>query len=183
MIFFESTVQEVSHWTCRRRRSQHRFMFQKTALVFALKSEERRDRLIKPSMLTFWEIMSDGLFESDSCVELKKPDFFFGDAIAEDERTLYDMDYKWLRQIGERKFFLPNMERMYTLAFLQHMSVYRTMEWDLSKSLFGVSLGKLGVNEAYPAGYGRDVLGLQHGLVRAEYPEGETHQLAATFIN
>ena len=72
------------------------------------------------------------------------------------------------------KFFLPNMGRMYPLAYLQHLSVCRTMEWDLSKSLFDVSLGKLGVNEAYPAGHGRDVLGLQPGLVRDEYPIGET---------
>ena len=42
------------------------------------------------------------------------------------------------------------------------------------KSLSGVPLGKLGVNEAYPAGHERDVLGLQTGLVRAEYPTGET---------
>ena len=119
-------------------------------------------------MLTFQEIMSDGWFEFDSRVELKKPDFFFGDAIAEAERTLYDRDYKWLRQIEERKFFLLNMERMYPLAYLQHMSVRRTMEWDLSKSLSSVSLGKLGVNEAYPAGHGKDVLGLQPGFVRVE---------------
>ena len=57
------------------------------------------------------------------------------------------------------------------------------MEWDLSKSISGVSLGKLGANEAYPAGHGRDVLGLHLGLVRAKYPIGETPQLAATFIN
>jgi len=57
------------------------------------------------------------------------------------------------------------------------------MECDLSKSLSGVSFGKLGVNEAFPAGHGRDVLGLQPGLFRAEYPLGETPQLTATFIN
>jgi len=50
------------------------------------------------------------------------------------------------------------------------MSVRRKMEWDLSKSIFGVSLGKLGTNEAYVTGHGRDVFGLQPGLVRAQYP-------------
>jgi len=35
-------------------------------------------------MLTLQEIMTDGRFEADSHVILKKPDFFFGDAIAED---------------------------------------------------------------------------------------------------
>jgi len=46
-----------------------------------------------------------------------------------------------------------------------------------------VSLGKLGAKDAYPAGHGNDVFGLFSGLVRPEYPKGETPQLAATFIN
>jgi len=118
--------------------------------------------------------MTDERFKSDSRVALKKPDFFFGDAIAEDDMILYDGDNKWLRQIRDKKFFLPNIERMYPLAYLQHMSVRRTIEWDLSKSFFSVSLGKLGMNEAYSAGHGEDVFGLQPGLVRAKYPTGET---------
>ena len=70
------------------------FVLPKTAPVFALKSRERRDRLSNPSMLTFREIMTNGLFESDTRVVLKKPDFFFGDAITEEDRILYDGDYK-----------------------------------------------------------------------------------------
>jgi len=45
-------------------------------------------------MLTFWEIMTNGRFESDIRIALKKSDFFFGDAITEDDRILYDGDYK-----------------------------------------------------------------------------------------
>ena len=63
------------------------------------------------------------------------------------------------------------------------MSIRRAIEWDLSKSISGVSLGKLAVNEAYAAGHWRDIFGLHPGLVRVEYPTGETPQLAATFIN
>ena len=114
---------------------------------------------------------------------LKKPNFYFGDAITEEDRVLYDGDYKWLRQIGDRRFFLPNMERMYPLAYLQNTSVHRAMEWDLSQSISGISLGKLGVKEAYPADHVKDVFGLYPGLVRAEYPKGETPQLATTLIN
>ena len=43
---------------------------------------------------------------------------FFGDAIAEDDKILYYGDYKWLCQIGDKKFFLPNVKRMYPLAYL-----------------------------------------------------------------
>jgi len=57
------------------------------------------------------------------------------------------------------------------------------MEWDLSKSISGVSFSKLGANEAYPAGHVKDVFGLYPELVRPEYPIGETSQLATTFIN
>ena len=46
-----------------------------------------------------------------------------------------------------------------------------------------MSLDKLGAKEAYPAGHGKDVFGLYPELVRAEYPKGETPQLATTFIN
>jgi len=73
--------------------------------VFALKSRERQDKLNNPNMLTFREIMTNGLFESDIRVVLKKPDFFFGDTITEDDRILYDGDYKWLRQIGDKRYF------------------------------------------------------------------------------
>ena len=135
------------------------FVLQRTAPVFALKSRECRDRLSNPSMLTFREIMTDGLFESDTRVVLKKPDFFFGDAITEKDRLLYDMNYKWLRQIGDRRFFLSNMERMYPLTYLHHTSVHRSMEWNLSQSISGVSLGILGVKKAYPAGHRKDVFG------------------------
>jgi len=57
------------------------------------------------------------------------------------------------------------------------------MEWDLSRFVFGVSLGRLGAKEAYPAGHGKDVFNLFSKLVRPEYPKRETPQLAAPFIN
>jgi len=136
--------------------------------VTAGKSKERKDRITKASMLTLRDITSDGLFESDSCALLRKPSFFFGDAITEDDRILCNGDYKWLRQIGDMRFFLPNMERMYPLSYLQHMSVHRAMEWDLSRFFSGVSLGRLGAKEAYPVGHKKDVFGLLPGLVRAE---------------
>ena len=63
------------------------------------------------------------------------------------------------------------------------MSVHRTMEWDLSQSIFDVSLGELGAKEAYPAGHEKDVFGLFPEIVGAEYPKGETPLLATTFIN
>ena len=113
---------------------------------------------------------------------LRKPDFFFGDSIEEDEAALYDGDYKWLRQIGNRRFFLPNMERMYPLAYLQYMSACQTMDRELAKSISGVILSKIDACEAFTVGHGRDVLGLQSGLVGAKYSTGETPQLAASFI-
>ena len=43
-------------------------------------------------------------------------------------------------------------------------------------------MGKIGAHEAYTVGNGRNMLGLQPGLVKAEYPMGQTLLLAATFI-
>ena len=94
------------------------------------------------------EIISDGLFEMDSRTSLRKPAFLFGDAIDEDDRILHDRDYKWLRQIWDMRFFLPNMERMYSLSYLQHMFVHRAMDWDLSRFISGVSLDRLGAKKS-----------------------------------
>ena len=69
-------------------------------------------------MLTLWEIISDGRFESDFRALLRRLKFFFIDSIEEDEASLYEGDYKWLHQISSRRFVLPNMERMYPLAYL-----------------------------------------------------------------
>ena len=146
------------------------------------KSKKRRSRISNARMLTLQEIISDGRFESDSGGLLRKPDFFFGDLIEEDDVALYDWDYKWLCQIGSRRFFLLNMEWMYPLAYLHHMSVCQIIDWELIKPISGVTLGKISAGEAFTIGHGRDVLGLQPGLVRAEYQTEETPQLATTFI-
>ena len=143
------------------------FALRKTAPVTTGKSKEHKDRITKASMLTLREIISDGLFELDSRALQRKLGIFFGDAVTEDDRILCDGDYKWLCQIGNRKFFLPNMERMYPLFFLQYMSVHHVIEWDLSRFFSGVSHGRLGVKEAYLAGHGKDVFGLLSELVRA----------------
>ena len=121
-------------------------------------------------MLTLRKIVLDGQFESDFRALLRKSNFLFGDSIEEDEAVHYDGDYKWLCQIGNKRFFLLNMERIYPLAYLQHMSVHQTMDWELVKTIFRVSLGKIGDNDVYTVGHGREVL----GLVRAKYPKGDS---------
>ena len=63
------------------------FMLQRTAPVTTGKSKERKERITKVSILTHREIISDGLFESDSRTLLRKPAFFSGDAIEEDDRS------------------------------------------------------------------------------------------------
>ena len=50
------------------------------------------------------------------------------------------------------------------------------------KPISGVILGKISAQEAFTVGHGRDVLGLHPGLVKVEYPTGETPQLVVTFI-
>jgi len=50
------------------------------------------------------------------------------------------------------------------------------MDWELAKSLSGASLVKIGANAAYPAGHGREAIGIQPGLIRAEYLIGKTPQ-------
>ena len=70
--------------------------------------------------------------------------------------------------------------------FLFLSSTYVRSSYDGVRSLpvcLGVSLDRLGAKKVYSAGHGKDVFGLFLGLVRPEYPKGETSQLGATFIN
>jgi len=151
--------------------------------VTADKSKERMERLSKVDMATFRELMTDAELTTDSRVPLKKPVFFFGDNIGTGGYTLHDGDYKWLRQIEGQKFFLPNMERMYPLSYLQHMSVPRVMAWDLARPVSNISLGILGARKVHNAGHGREVFSLFPRLLRSDHPVGETPQLSTTFIN
>ena len=58
----------------------------------------------------------------------KKTDFLFGDSVDKDAEVMYDSGYKWLHRLGECRFFLPGMERMFSLSFIQSMSLHRSME-------------------------------------------------------
>ena len=61
--------------------------------------------------LNFKEIISDGRFESEDRKLIRQLVFFFRDSIDSNNNDLFDSNYKWLRQIGDQRFFLPNMER------------------------------------------------------------------------
>ena len=64
------------------------FVLQRTAPVITGKSKERRSLISNASMLTLCEIIFYFQFELDSRALLRKPDFFFGDSIEEDEAAL-----------------------------------------------------------------------------------------------
>ena len=159
------------------------FVLQRTAPVTADKSKERRERLSNVDLATLRELMTDAAFTTNSRVPMKKPAFFFGDNISEGGYTLHDGDYKWLRQIEGRRFFLPNMERMYPLSYLQHMSVPRPMVWEITRPVPEVSLGTLGSRKVYNAGHEKEAFGLFPGLLRSDHLVGETPKLSTTFIN
>jgi len=46
-----------------------------------------------------WELISDERFESKDHHLFRKPPFLFGDAIEEDEETLFDRNYMWLLEV------------------------------------------------------------------------------------
>ena len=92
------------------------------------KDRERRTKLSLASSQTLQELITDERFESDTRLLLRKPDFLFGDSINEDAEVILDGSYKWLRQLGERRFFLSDMEMMFSLSSIQSMSLHRPME-------------------------------------------------------
>jgi len=84
---------------------------------------------------------------------------------------------------GNRHFFLPNMECMVPLSYLQSMSIWRQMDWDLVKSQQLVSIKRINNHGVIPIGSGRDIIGFSPGLLRHEYLKGETHKQANSFIS
>ena len=159
------------------------FCFRREAPAFTRKQEEHIAKLTRCSSLTLWEIISYGKLDAPDRSPLRKPVFLFGDSILADDSTLHDGNYKWLRQIGDRFIFIPNMVRMVPLFYLQSMSVPRLMDWDLTRSQGRISVGRVINYRSSPAGNGQCIVGLHPGLVGHELPQGETPKEADMFIN
>jgi len=87
------------------------FSLRKIVSAFTGTNEELQASLIKGTTSTLRELISNKRFESTNCRLLRKLVFLFGDAIDENEEVLFDRNYKWLLQIGERRLFLSNMNR------------------------------------------------------------------------
>ena len=113
---------------------------------------------------------------------MKKPVFLFGDSIDADESPLIVGNYRWLRKIGDIFLFLPIMLRMVPLSYLQSMSIPRPMEWNLTRSQDGVSIGKIINYQSSPVGQSRTVVGLLPGLTGQEFPRSEVPRQADLFI-
>jgi len=135
----------------------------RTISAFTGKNRERQTKLSQASSLTLRELITNGRFESNACTLLRKLNFLFRDSVDKDAEMMYDGNYKWLHQLGERRFFLPIMERMFSLSFIQSTSLHRLMKWELKKEQSGVSLGWISHHTTIPAGYGRNVVGLLSG--------------------
>ena len=113
---------------------------------------------------------------------LRKPNFLFGDSVNEDAEVMYDGSYKWLRQLGERHFFLPDMERMFSLSSIQSMSFHRSMKWKLTKEQSEVSLGQI----SHHAALGRarqECSWVAIGVIEGRLSDRETPHQATSFIN
>jgi len=159
-----------------------RFGLHQSALVFAGKDKEWNARLTRYSALTFREIISDGRLESEDRKLIRKPMFFGGSIVCSND-DFFDDNYKWLRQIGNRRFFLLNMRHIVPLSYLQLMSIQRQMGWDLVKSQQGVSIGRITNRGVVLIGSDRDVIRLFSGLVRHKYLRGEIPKQANSFIH
>jgi len=160
------------------------FVLRRTVPVTADQSQARKERLSNVDMGTLRVLMTDAAFAMDARIKLEKPAFFFGDRINDGGYRAYDGTYKWLCQIKDGRFFLPDMERMFPLSYFQHMSVPRKMEWDVSRYVPEITLGDLGLQRVHRYdSHDRSVLGLFPGSRKSDVPAGEIPQLGTTFLN
>jgi len=128
------------------------------------------------------ELISDRRFESTNCHLFRKQIFLYRDAIYENKEVFFDVHYKWLHQIGERHFFLPNMEQIFLLLYLQSISIHRYMNWHLVKAS-GVAIRRISNRVAFPVGHSREILELFSFSIKQEFPTGKSPKQAGTFIS
>ena len=79
-------------------------------------------------------------------------------------------------------FFLPNMERMFPLSYLQSMSLPWYMDWDLVRTQSDIAIERISNHAAFSASHSREILALFSGSMK-EFPTGEIPKQATTFIN
>ena len=140
--------------------------------AFTGKNRERQTKLSQASSLNLWELITDGRLESNARTLLRKPNFLFVDSINEDaEVMLYD-SYKWLCQLEECRFFLSDMERMFSFSSIQLMSLPRSMECDLTEEQFGVSLGWISHHNRSPGGSWQECSRTAAGFVKGGVSRG-----------
>ena len=78
--------------------------------------------------MTLREVMTDSRFESEKRALMKKPQFFYGDPIPDHDNDVFEGKYKWIRVIADQYLFLPDMDQMCPLIYLQPMSIPRSMD-------------------------------------------------------
>ena len=100
----------------------------RTVRAFIAKDRERQTKLSQVSLLTLQELITDKRFELNAHMLLRKLDFLFKDFVNNDAEVMYDGSYKWLRRLKDCRFFLPDMERMFSLSSIQSMSLHRSMK-------------------------------------------------------
>ena len=75
------------------------------------------------------------------------------------------------------------MEQMFSLSYLQSISLHRYMDWYLVKKQWGVSIGRISNRVAFPDGLSREILELLPSSMKQEFPTSGTPKQAATFIS
>src|SRR4051812_16170519 len=74
---------------------------------------------------------------------LKKPSFFFGDALTSDDDLLATEREHWIYETDGELFFLSSIQRSHSLGYLYRLFVSRHIDWELVHPIRGLSVGRL----------------------------------------
>ena len=162
--------------------SNMQFNLRQELPIFQDTDKDRVTLISDPNTDVLRVLVTDAKFETGSRKKLTKPAFLFGDRVSISKGIMHGGHYKWLRQIGDRRFFLPDMHRMFPISYYQCASVPRHMNWDLVREQDGVAVGVLTHKGVNTAGYNRQVSALEPCLFSRGYPLGETASPANTFM-
>src|SRR3954471_10343646 len=103
---------------------------------------ERTPPIEGGSLQDLRRIISNAKLFSSKGLELQKPDFLYGDAIADQDTVMSRDRSPWLKLVTGRIMLLPAMPRRYSLLELGQMSVPRLMAEELTPTIDKAIVGR-----------------------------------------
>lgn len=146
------------------------------------RNDDRRQKITTCNSLTARELITDAVFKDTNWQISKKHQFLFGDIVDKSDKDLFDTT-KWLKKVGDRYMFIPDLKRSFSLTYLLRISCPRVISWPVIRSHHGVAMENFSKKGPFADGPAKHALALLPGRVGKDLPIGKHPKRIDTFIN